>query len=197
MTQLAAFVILISGVVCAAASEIVIKRYVVQDGNVCIVAQLAATFFIDYTDVKGVTQTSTLEVGDNAVVQNSSNECADQVMALKFENDRYFSMQFSLNESTSETCVTKITLYTKIDSVTFPGHDSIGKNETIVFSDKSFCTGMCRKCIICREQSQGLFSIVYEITFHLRLTCCLSGLTFPSACLQISTNRTPAIPARD
>lgn len=133
-------IFLIACIACASASEIVIKRYVVQDGNVCIVAQLSATFFIDYTDVSGVTQTSTLEVGDNAVVQNSSNECADHRLAMKFENNRSFMMQFSLNEETMETCVTRIELFTKIDAITFPGHASIGKSETIAFSDKSFCT---------------------------------------------------------
>lgn len=141
-------VFLIAAAVCATASEVVIKRYVVEDGNVCIVAQLAATIYVDYTDVSGTAQTSTLEVGDNAVIQNDTNQCANQVFSLKFENDRYFSMYFSRNESTNEACVTRIELHTKIDPVTFPGHESIGQNETIVFSHKCFCTGMSHDCFI-------------------------------------------------
>jgi hypothetical protein len=140
--------LLICASVCVLASEVVIKRFVEQDGNVCIVAEFAATFYIDYTDVSGISQTSTLEVGENAVVQNSSNECSEQVLALKFENDRYFSMRFSLNESTHEVCVTNIVLKTTIDAVTFPGHAGVGKDQVITFSEKSFCTGKHRITLV-------------------------------------------------
>lgn len=130
--------------VCVLASDVVIKRFVEQGGNVCIVAELAATFYVDYTDVSGISQTSTLEVGDNAVVQNRNNECGEQMLALKFENDRFFSMKFSLNESTHEVCVTNIMLKTKLDAVTFPGHASIGEEQVITFNETSFCSGKQR-----------------------------------------------------
>ena len=129
---------------CAAASEVVITRHVEEEGNVCIVAQLAATIYVDYVDKDGEAQTSTLEVGDNSVVQNSSNQCADktlETMKLMFENDRHFALHFSLNQSTSQTCLSRIELSTNIDVVTFPGHNSSGTNQTIVFPEIALCTG--------------------------------------------------------
>lgn len=136
-------------ITCASASEVVISRYVQQSDNVCIVAQFAATFYVDYVDVSGIPQTSTLEIGENAEVEKRADACDQQVLALNFENDRRFEIHFALNQSTEQTCVTRIVLSTAIDAVTFPGHADTGKQQQVVFTEPSFCSGKIsrRRCL--------------------------------------------------
>lgn len=149
------------------ASEVRITRYVEGSGNVCIVAQFAATFYIDYTDVTGTPQTSTLEVGENAVVEKTRDSCVNQVLGLNFENDRHFEMHFALNGS--EACVTRILLSTTIDAVTFPRHADIGRKEVVVFTDSSQAA-FCTSTTLCASCSPLLLN--YKQSYHLSFHSC-------------------------
>ena len=112
-----------------------------QYDKVCIVAQFSARFFIDYENLQGKPETSTLEIPEDAQVVDMSQSDPNslQDLSLQFSNQNHtFSMVFHKNQT--HYCITNMSISYFVDENTFPGHINMSSRiENTLNQGPNFC----------------------------------------------------------